>query len=587
MSPELLAAVKERLELGYTHDAIKDELRAAGHGEDAITMVLQQAHAEVHGTVSNIPAATQPEPSTEPTSPASTSEGAEGTRSARLPGVGELLSDALSFVTGRLDLVALLAAPYLVVAVLEYLTTTLPPAQADTMTIAVGFFTIAAALLYVLFFGALLYIVMRQPEEHVSFSEGFAWALTHFFGLIWLYILSGLVVWGGFILLIIPGIIVSVYLYMAQYAFVAEDMRGMQALRRSHELVSGYWWAIAGRLLGILLVTFGIVFLATFILAFAVYLVSTSPVVDFAFELISLLVNAAATIIGFHIGVTMYRELSAEKPVAETKSAQSSAGYTILAFIGLLLGGVLLFLAVAGVAMLGTARDDANNASLQVSLSTSRSMAEIYYNQPQNGFSYSGVCTEIEPLVAGSAKFSDCVDTADTWALTATSDATNEQYCVDYDTQVVRGGIDTDTGLCTNREPTGLEAGASAKERANELREQETTSTWQGGDGSAPESETAVSNFTTNLLAAKSLADMRYEMEGSYVGACAEVRSLLEDVSYTNCIESVSTWALTGRVAGSDTRYCVDSENPNVLEGYLVPGEDLCMFEETSLLPAP
>lgn len=49
------------------------------------------------------------------------------------------------------------------------------------------------------------------------------------------------------LLLIIPGIIFSVFYSFAVYAFFFEDKRGLAAIRRSKQLVRGYFWAVFGR----------------------------------------------------------------------------------------------------------------------------------------------------------------------------------------------------------------------------------------------------------------------------------------------------------------------------------------------------
>ncbi|MFZ4631578.1 MAG: hypothetical protein ACOYL8_00030 [Patescibacteria group bacterium] len=62
-------------------------------------------------------------------------------------------------------------------------------------------------------------------------------------------------------LLIIPGIIYSILYSFAVYVFFFEGKTGMAALKRSKELVKGYWWAVAGRffLLALIMWIFGII----------------------------------------------------------------------------------------------------------------------------------------------------------------------------------------------------------------------------------------------------------------------------------------------------------------------------------------
>ncbi len=62
-------------------------------------------------------------------------------------------------------------------------------------------------------------------------------------------LLYGLGMVVGFLLLIVPGVIVMVRWYLAPQAAVIDDLRGSAALRRSSELVHGRWWTVAGRLI--------------------------------------------------------------------------------------------------------------------------------------------------------------------------------------------------------------------------------------------------------------------------------------------------------------------------------------------------
>lgn len=72
-------------------------------------------------------------------------------------------------------------------------------------------------------------------------SKGMFWQF------VWIAILVAIVVMIGFILLIIPGIYLSVALGFYIFFFVLEGSRGWDAARKSKELVKGYWWAVLGR----------------------------------------------------------------------------------------------------------------------------------------------------------------------------------------------------------------------------------------------------------------------------------------------------------------------------------------------------
>lgn len=65
---------------------------------------------------------------------------------------------------------------------------------------------------------------------------------------IWVVILSGLAAFGGFILLIIPGIIFSIWFAFSMYTAIFDGQKGAAALRMSKKLVQGRWWGVFWRL---------------------------------------------------------------------------------------------------------------------------------------------------------------------------------------------------------------------------------------------------------------------------------------------------------------------------------------------------
>ncbi|GAB6008891.1 DUF7847 domain-containing protein [Dysgonomonas reticulitermitis] len=74
----------------------------------------------------------------------------------------------------------------------------------------------------------------------------------------------------GFILCLIPGIIIAVYLYFYMYVYIVEDRGVVDSLQRSYELVKGNWWVTLGYL-----IVFGIIsFLLSLIFAIPTLLVT-------------------------------------------------------------------------------------------------------------------------------------------------------------------------------------------------------------------------------------------------------------------------------------------------------------------------
>ena len=107
------------------------------------------------------------------------------------------------------------------------------------------------------------------------------------------------------LLLIIPGIIYGIFYSFSVFAFFFEDKRGRAAMRRSTDLITGYWWPVFGRLAFIAFV----VWLFTVIVSLPMYYVAIDSVFyqiwSIVVQVISFLVGPIVLIYDYHI----YRDL--------------------------------------------------------------------------------------------------------------------------------------------------------------------------------------------------------------------------------------------------------------------------------------
>jgi len=95
-------------------------------------------------------------------------------------------------------------------------------------------------------FGAFLHAVAdNQLPFRESLEKGRSIALP----LLWVGLLTGFIITGGFMLFIIPGIIFTVWFFFAQFVLVSEGLSGMGSLLKSREYVRGEWFNVALRLL--------------------------------------------------------------------------------------------------------------------------------------------------------------------------------------------------------------------------------------------------------------------------------------------------------------------------------------------------
>jgi hypothetical protein len=77
----------------------------------------------------------------------------------------------------------------------------------------------------------------------------FRYAVSRIHSILWISILSGLCVLLGFVLLIIPGIIVAIRFVFGSTVLVVEGQKGTKALGRSWRLAKGHFWKLFGTLL--------------------------------------------------------------------------------------------------------------------------------------------------------------------------------------------------------------------------------------------------------------------------------------------------------------------------------------------------
>ncbi|TMK36463.1 MAG: hypothetical protein E6G58_05475 [Actinobacteria bacterium] len=122
----------------------------------------------------------------------------------------------------------------------------------------------------------------------VDVSASYQYAFSRLGPLIGLALLVALVVGVGFILLVIPGIIILVFLAVSVPAFIIEGLGVTDSMSRSWKLVSGSWWhtlavilvaaIIAGVINGILTAIGGNSFFGAWILS-AIAQIITAPFV--------------------------------------------------------------------------------------------------------------------------------------------------------------------------------------------------------------------------------------------------------------------------------------------------------------------
>lgn len=144
-------------------------------------------------------------------------------------------------------------------------------------------------------------------EHKTDFNDSYRKSVPLFWPYIWVSILSALAMLGGFVMLIVPGIILAVALSFSKFIVILENRRGLDALAQSRAYVKGYWWATLGRCLLLALCCAAVILLVVYL-----------PVALFAGKIVGWLLYGIAMLLvtPFALVYTykIYKNLVALKP---------------------------------------------------------------------------------------------------------------------------------------------------------------------------------------------------------------------------------------------------------------------------------
>ncbi len=189
--------------------------------------------------------------------------------------------------------------------------------EPDFNSVTIGTFGWAvylAALVIATMFGVLMSIALTYAMAGMTTSvkSSYGMALKSF----WRYILLGLVsvvlVTLGFLFLIVPGIIVSVWIVFAYFILLLENESIIAALKKSREYVRGHWWGVLIRLavlsITMAVVVFALQLLISFLLSFLPFLAA-----QVVYVLVTLVLAGFLTPFSLLYVYQMYLELKSEK----------------------------------------------------------------------------------------------------------------------------------------------------------------------------------------------------------------------------------------------------------------------------------
>ena len=265
-----------------------------------------------------------------------------------LPRKRDLIKSAWNYMSSRLDLVALLAIPSVVIAVLDYFISVTDVASSLPVVTVLSVGIFALVVVAVMLQVAVIHTTIKHAQgAAVPFADSFAWARSHFFLWLWLVVLSGLVLLGGWMLFIVPGIIASVYIAFSQYVFVGEGLTGMAALQRSRQLVYGKFSAVLWSLLVMMLFVIAIYIPVAIVVALLVSVVPAS-MEGLIPSLIEGMVSGLVGVFVAYYMTGLYRALQDMNPaeVAPTIWYKVYVGVGAIFFV-LLVGLIAFFASIA------------------------------------------------------------------------------------------------------------------------------------------------------------------------------------------------------------------------------------------------
>jgi len=323
MNPELETAVKERVSLGHNKEQIATELRAAGYDDATIE--------HVYATVT-------------------AADATDGMNAVPVPerSATDIFGASWRFMTSRLDLVALAAAPALVSGFLS-LSIQFDLFSGVSAAVLLGLGLIVVTLVqFVLQLGfthAALSAVRNAP---VSFGVSWNWALANALAWLWIILISTAVILGASLFLLIPGIVASVYIMFAVYCFVDEGKRGMSALQRSREIITDHAMFLLVKLFAFVLfmflfgLAFGILMGLISGLGMAVEGLTAATTIGVVLEAV---LTGIATILGAFYIAQLYDIIKArpQRPIPPT------SWYKVAGIIGAVVFIGIMALAVIGV----------------------------------------------------------------------------------------------------------------------------------------------------------------------------------------------------------------------------------------------
>jgi hypothetical protein len=271
----------------------------------------------------------------------------------RLPGINELLSEAWKVFTIRfksllatylwqivLFLLAIVPAAILLIAgyALGYRSLEDLGAVEWVVMVLVGLFTMIALVYVQIWTQVALIVNILKRDTGVTYKESYKQGRLFVGPYFWTSFLTAVLVLGGLVLLIVPGILLALWTIFASVIVVAENRKGMDAIVASREYMRGLAGKIIGRIIIVGLVCFAVFFGATAI-------ISVIPMDENILNLISQILWIPLEIFMSVYFVLLYEKVKAIKGQVPPTDKKMKRKYAWIAIAGVVLVPLLVVVA--------------------------------------------------------------------------------------------------------------------------------------------------------------------------------------------------------------------------------------------------
>jgi len=113
--------------------------------------------------------------------------------------------------------------------------------------LAIFIISFILAMMASIIYGAALIksVSFAEGGEKIDIKKAFLVAYQKFWLILATSIIAGVLMLIGFILFVIPGLILAVYFQFIMYVVIFENKWGVDAIKRSYEIVKGnFWWVV-------------------------------------------------------------------------------------------------------------------------------------------------------------------------------------------------------------------------------------------------------------------------------------------------------------------------------------------------------